>query len=136
MTSFHASPLLRNILVADAITCLGAGVLMALGGGYLAALLALPEPLLRYAGIFLVVFAGGVGLLARRATIPRAAVVAVIICNAIWALESVALLLTGWVVPNALGVAFILAQAAWVAMLAVAQYACLRRVAGPAMSPA
>ncbi|GHE55552.1 hypothetical protein GCM10019059_13740 [Camelimonas fluminis] len=134
MTRFQTSPMLRNLLILDAVTCLGAGALMAIGGGYLASLLALPEPLLRYAGAFLIVFGGAVGLLARGARPPRAAVVAVIVCNALWAVESVAIIVAGWVTPNALGVAFVLAQAVWVAALAALQYGCLRRqaIAAPA----
>ena len=127
MTRFQTSPLLRNLLILDAVTCLAAGALMAVAGGYLASLLALPEPLLRYAGVFLIVFGGAVGLLARRARIPRAAVAAVIVCNALWAIESIAIIPAGWVTPNAFGVAFVLAQAVWVAALAALQYGCLRR---------
>lgn len=134
MTRFQPSPMLRNLLALDAVTCLGAGALMAIGGGHLASLLALPEPLLRYAGVFLIVFGGAVGLLARRAHAPKAAVMAVIVCNALWAIESVAIIAAGWVTPNAFGVAFVVAQAVWVAALAALQYACLRRqaVAAPA----
>ncbi|MFD2676386.1 hypothetical protein [Camelimonas lactis] len=135
MTRFHTSPMLRNLLVLDAVTCLGAGALMAIGGGHLASLLALPEPLLRYAGVFLIVFGGAVGLLARSARVPRAAVLAVVVCNALWAIESVAIIAAGWVTPNAFGVAFVLAQAVWVAALAALQYACLRRQAVVASAP-
>lgn len=127
MSTIKVSPFLRNIFAIDAVTCLAAGLLMAVGGSDLASLLAFPEFLLRYAGLFLIIFGGFVGLVARRATIAATAVWVIVICNALWAAESVAVLVTGWVAPNALGVAFVLAQAAWVGLLAGMQYACLRR---------
>lgn len=129
MTRSESRAMLRNILILDAVTCLAAGALMAIAGGHLAPMLGLPEPLLRYAGLFLIAFGAGVGLLARNARPPRAAIVAIIICNAFWAIESVAIIVAGWVTPNALGVAFILAQAAWVALLAAAQTVCVLRKA-------
>jgi hypothetical protein len=47
---------------------------------------------------------------------------AVVVVNAVWALDSVALLLSGWVAPNALGYTFVVAQALVVLVLAGAQY--------------
>ncbi|MFC0284361.1 hypothetical protein ACFFJB_12260 [Camelimonas abortus] len=129
MTRFHPGPMLRNILMLDGVSCLAAGALMALGGGYLAGLLELPEALLRGAGAFLLIFGGAVLLAVRPAVVARAAVIAVIACNVVWAVESVALLLAGWLAPNAAGVAFVLAQAAWVAALAVVQTVLLKRAA-------
>ena len=90
-------------------------------------LLGLPEPLLRWAGVSLLPFAGLVLLLARREVAPRGAVLAVVAYNALWALDSVLLLALGWVSPSALGSAFVVAQALVVAGFALAQYAGLRR---------
>jgi hypothetical protein len=45
----------------------------------------------------------------------------VILVNALWAMGSVALLLSGWVAPNLLGAGFVLFQAAVVAGFAVLQ---------------
>jgi hypothetical protein len=64
---------------------------------------------------------------ATRPAIPRAAVWTIIVANALWALASVLVLLSGWVVPNALGVAFVLAQAGVVALLGQLQYIGLRQ---------
>jgi glucose uptake protein GlcU len=64
---------------------------------------------------------------ATRSEIPRGAVTLIIIANALWAIASVAVLLSGWVAPNALGIAFVLAQAAVVALLGELQYVGLRR---------
>lgn len=135
MTRFQPGPMLRKLLIADAATCLGAGVLLAIGGGYLASLLALPELLLRCAGAFLIIFGFTVGMLARREHAPKIATMAVIVANALWAIESVAIVAAGWVTPNALGMTFVLAQAAWVAVLAAWQYACLKRQAVAAPAP-
>ena len=66
-------------------------------------------------------------LLARRAQAPRAGVWAVVLCNALWVVDSVLLLALGWVSPTALGSAFVLAQATAVAVFALAQYAGLQR---------
>lgn len=118
---------LRRVLIVDALASAASGALMALGAGPLAAALALPEDLLRYAGIALLPFAALVGYLATRATLPRAAVGAVIAANALWVVESLWLLASGWLAPTALGIAFVLAQAAAVALLAELEYLGLRR---------
>jgi hypothetical protein len=120
---------LRQALRADALTSGATGLLMAGGAGLLTKLLALPEQLLLGAGLALLPFAALVAYLAGRAPIPRAAVWAVILVNGLWALDSVALLLTGWVAPNLLAVGFVLFQAAVVAGFALLQYQGLRKTA-------
>jgi len=54
-------------------------------------------------------------------------VFAVVACNAVWALDSVILLLTGWVQPTVLGEVIVLAQAVIVATLAELEFVGLRR---------
>jgi hypothetical protein len=51
----------------------------------------------------------------------------VIVANAIWAVDSIILLLSGWLTPNALGYAFIIFQALVVAAFAEIQYIGMRR---------
>jgi hypothetical protein len=51
----------------------------------------------------------------------------VIALNALWVIDSVALLFTGWVQPALFGYAFVLAQAAAVAVLAELEYLGLQR---------
>ena len=51
----------------------------------------------------------------------------VVAINAVWAVESLLVLMTGWFAPTALGVAFIVGQAAFVAILAELQILALRR---------
>jgi hypothetical protein len=118
---------LRRILLADAATSAATGVLLLADAGLLAELLALPADLLRFSGIVLLPFAALVALLATREHLPRRAVWAVIAANALWALGSVLLLVSGWIEPAALGIAFVLAQALVVALFAEAEYVGLRR---------
>lgn len=129
MSTFRPSTLLRQALLADAAVSGATGLLLALGAGPLAGLLALPEGLLRHAGLVLLPFAAVVGWLGTRERPPRAAVRAVVVVNALWAAESLVLLIGGWVAPNALGHAFVVAQALAVAALAGAQHVGLRRSA-------
>ena len=84
--------------------------------------------LLRDAGLLLAPFAAVVGWLASRPEPSRPAVWAVIGLNLAWLAESLLMLATGWVAPNALGTAFVIAQALFVLGLAEAEYVGLRRI--------
>ena len=121
------SNILRLALIADAVASGATGLLMLVGAGFLAGLLGLPLELLRYAGLALLPFVAFVAFVGTRAEISRAAVWAIILVNAAWVAGSVALLLSGWVAPTFLGYAFVLAQAAAVAVLAELQWIGLRR---------
>jgi hypothetical protein len=57
----------------------------------------------------------------------RAGVWVVIVCNALWVIDSLAVLLLGATRPTAAGTAFVLAQAAFVGLLAELQFMALRR---------
>jgi hypothetical protein len=126
------APLLRQALLADAVTSAACAALLVGGAGFLDDLLGLPAALLAGAGLVLVPFAGLVAWLGTRARPPRMAVLAVIGLNALWALDSVLLLVSGWVAPNAAGLAFVIAQAVVVAMYAELQVMGLRRSAAAA----
>jgi hypothetical protein len=127
MTMIVPSTLLRRALVLDAIASGGTGVLTAAGAPILAGLCNLPEQLLAYGGLSLLPFAAIVGLLARRDALPAAIVWAVVAYNALWSIDSIVLLFSGWVTPNALGYVFEIGQALVVAVLAEWQYMGLRR---------
>ena len=122
----NASPFLRRALLLDAAASGATGALMLLAAGPLAGLTQLPPGLLRGAGALLVPYAAFVLWLGRHAAPARRLVLAVIGINVLWAAESVAILALGWVAPNALGVAFVLAQALVVAAFAGLQGAGLR----------
>ena len=123
----YPSALLHRALQADAIFSGTGAVLMTLGAGELAPLLNLPEPLLRDAGLFLIVYAAFVGWLSTRTGFPRILVVAVVAGNAAWTLSSIALIFSGAVTPNVLGEIALAAQAIIVGVLAELQFLGLRR---------
>lgn len=121
--------LLNRALFGDAVASGATGLLLTFAAGALDALLGLPVPLLRGAGLILIPYAVVVWLPARRVEPPRGAVWCVIACNAIWAIDSVLLLVAGPVAPTALGIAFVVAQASVVALFAELQVFGLRRQA-------
>ena len=129
MLSLRPSPLLRQALLADAATSGACGLLMVLGAGFLGRLLGLPPALLTYVGLSLLPFAALLAYLATRETLPPTAVWMVIGSNALWAADSLLLLVSGWVEPTAAGYAFTVVQALVVVMYAEFQYIGLRRSA-------
>lgn len=120
---------LRRALLADAAISGPSAVLMLLGAAALAPLLGVPAELLRSAGLSLIPFTAFVAWIATRADIPRAAVWTVIALNAGWVIASIALLFVDGIDPNGLGIAFILVQAAAVAVFAEVQWVGLSRTA-------
>ncbi len=121
MTKLQPTPVLRYALLGDALASGATGLLAGLGAGLLAGPLGLPEAMLRVAGLTLIPYALFVAWLGTRPAPARGAVLAVIAINALWALDSLALLVSGFVAPSALGTAFVLAQGAVVAGFAAAQ---------------
>jgi hypothetical protein len=121
MSIIHSPKFLHIVLLVDAATCAATGLLMTLGGDILARLTAVPEPLLRYAGVSLFPVAIVIALVGTRESIAPAAVWVVIVGNALW-LTGALLLFGGMIVPNALGYVVISAQAAAVALLAELEY--------------
>jgi hypothetical protein len=126
------SRFLRMVLIADAVATATTGLLMAGAAGALETWLRIPAALLFYAGIALLPYAGFVFYLASQTLVSRAAVWAVVLCNAAWAIDSVVLLMTGWVSPTALGYAFVISQAAVVAVFCELQFTGLRRASAAA----
>ena len=118
----HPSLFLRRAIQADAIFSGVSAVLLTLGAADLAALLNLPEALLRETGLFLVAYAALVAWLGTRATMPRALVIIVIAGNSAWTVASIALLFIDAVMPNLLGQAAIAMQAIVVGALRTAIY--------------
>jgi hypothetical protein len=127
MNALHVSPLLRFALMLDAGATLATGGAMLVFAEPLHALLNLPAALMTGAGVFMLGYALVVALLSRRATLPRWAVWTIIIGNALWAIDCVALAFIGIYAPTALGIAFLLAQAAAVAGFAELQFVGLNR---------
>lgn len=117
MAYIQSSSFLRNVLALDAAACAATGLLLSLGAGALAGLLGLPTEFLRGAGLVLLPCAAALAFLASRVRLPRLAVYAVIGINILWVADSILVLVAGWFQPTALGIAFVLAQAAVVAVV-------------------
>ena len=118
---------LRYALLADAVASGATGVLLIAGAGLLDGLLGLPVALMREAGLLLVPYVALVAFVGTRETISRPAVRSIIALNIVWTVCSIGLLLTDYVAPTALGTAFVIAQAAVVAVFAELQFIGLRR---------
>lgn len=127
MSTPHSTTFLRNALLLDAAASGATGLLLIAGAGLLEGLLGLPVALMREAGLILVPYVAFVAWTGTRAEIARGAVWAIIAANVLWAVASICLLMSGLVAPTALGYAFVVAQAAVVAILGEMQYAGLRR---------
>ena len=118
---------LRRALVLDAVASGATALMMVAGAGLVEGLLGLPAAQLRGAGIVLLPYVAFVIYTGTRETISRPAVWAIIVANVLWAAASAVLLVSGWVAPTALGIAFVIAQAVVVALLGELQYMGLRR---------
>ena len=118
---------LRRALLADAVVTGAVAVLQTFGAGLVAPMLSLPHPLVFETGLFLVAYTALVGWLASRQSMPKALVLIVIAGNAAWALGSIALMFSGAVTPNLLGLAFIAVHAISTGVFAELQYIGLRK---------
>lgn len=127
-TRLLASPrFLPRVMWADAASCAATGALQLLFTGPLARLTGLPAALLESTGLFLLAYAALAAWMASRATPPRGLIGLVVIGNFGWALACIALLASGMFAVSAWGVAWVLAQAACVVVLAELQWTGLRR---------
>lgn len=135
MSMVPMSPLLRTALRIDSVASLALGLPMALLPAQLAEWLALPAPLLFGAGLVALVYGAVLGYAARRRCIAGMVASIVVGGNVLWAAACVALV---WVLtPNALGIGFLLVQAAVVAGFAELQWIAARRAMHPgAVQPA
>ena len=134
MDTIFPSRFLRRALWLDVASSGAMGLLLATAAAPLGGWCQLPVALLRESGLFLLAFAALLAWLASRPALPRWVVLGVVIGNALWAVDSVLLLLLGWVTPNMLGGTFVLAQAVAVGALAELEYVGLRRSAGTAVA--
>jgi hypothetical protein len=127
VSTIHPSPFLRKSLLLDAAASGATALLLIAGASLLDGLLGLPVALMREAGLILVPFVAFVAWVGTREDVARGAVWTIIAANALWVAASIGLLVSGWVAPTALGYAFVIAQAAVVALFAELQYAGLKR---------
>ncbi len=127
MSLFESPKFLRNVLFADAASCLATGALQVAFTRPLSEVLNLPSLLLQGTGVFLLVYAAVVMLAATRDPIPRSLVWVFVAGNFAWAAACTVLLVDHVVAPTVLGEAWIIAQAVTVVVLAELQWTALRR---------
>lgn len=109
---------LPRVLLVDAVATGATAALLLVGAEFLQPLLNLPAALLRGAGLFLVPFVACVVALSWMPRVPPRAMTAVVAINAAWVVASVWLVVGGPFQPSVLGTAFVLMQAAAVAVFA------------------
>lgn len=132
MHTLNASPLLRRALFVDGLVGLATGSLLVLASAWLAELLALPRELLLGSGLALLPLGLLLLWLSSGETVNRLLVWAVLAVNALWVVDSLLLLLAGWVAPNLLGHVFVIGQALVVLLFLELELMGLKR--SPAMA--
>lgn len=132
MSVFASPRFLPNVMWADAASCAATGALQLAFTDALARLTGLPALLLMGTGVFLLAYAAAAAFMASRSTPPRTLIGLVVVGNFGWAVACVALLVSGMFPVTAVGVAWVLAQAVCVIVLAELQWTGLRRSRGGA----
>lgn len=121
--------LLRLALRVNALVTGANGLAYLAVAGPLGDLLGVPSGVLRATGLFLLAFAAVVWL-AGSAAVPRAGAVWVIVAvNALWVVDSLALVAFDWWSPSTAGTVWVVMQAATVAAFALLQIVGLQRLA-------
>lgn len=123
------SRLLRLALLTDAAGSGATGLLLALASGPVAGLTGLPRVLLLGCGLLFLAYAAFVLWLGRSQRPLPALVKLVIAGNVVWGIDSLLALALGWLLPTTLGVAFVMAQAAFALVIAAVQWSGLRQSA-------
>lgn len=113
---------LRSLLALDAVTCAAMGATLLVASGPVAALTRIPAPLLFWAGASLIPIALFMTASARARPVPSWAAGVIMLGNLLWVAVSILLAVTGLIAPNGLGWAFLIAQAAVVALLAKLEF--------------
>jgi hypothetical protein len=127
MSSIFTSPrFLSRVMGVDAASCAATGALQLGFADQLARLTGLPAGLLIGTGVFLLAYAAAAAAMALRTTPPRTLIGLVAIGNFGWAAACAALLASGVFAVTALGMAWVIAQAVTVVLLAEAQWMGLR----------
>ena len=129
MTILLSSRLLRAALSLDAVATIATGAMLAFAPATLSAWFGLPRSFVFSLGVFQLAYATIVVAAALRTTLPNWIAWTLVFLNVVWVVDSVGLLLTGWISPTDLGVGYVLAQAAAVLALAVAQAKGIRQSA-------
>lgn len=128
-TNENRDGLLRLVLKLDAVASGALGALSVAASLVMDDLLSTLLALLVLVGAFLVIWAAALWVLASRPQISRTALWSVIGLNLLYAAGAIVVAMVGWFPLSALGTAFVLTQAAAVALVAAAQFYALRRAA-------
>ena len=118
---------LKRILFVDAAATGGLGLALLTAAEWLSGLFGIQAALLQVAGVVLVPFAALLTWAALQHAPSRRLLLALIVGNALWVIDSVLLLFTPWVSPNSLGLTFVLGQAVAVAVLTGGEFVGARR---------
>jgi hypothetical protein len=121
--------LLRHAILSNGIFCGVSGIILLLAAGPLATLLGIPAPLaLRGTGFVLGCYGVALFFLAGQQRINPKLALAVILLDVIWVIDSIVLLLSGWLPLTTAGMWIIGILALIVAGFAEVQYLGLRRM--------
>ena len=126
MTNSNELSSLKPLLALDAATCAGMGALLLLGSAPIAGVTQVPASLLFWAGASLIPIAAFMGICSRATLVPGWAATLVVLGNLLWVAASILLPVAGLIAPNPLGWAFLIGQAAVVAILAKLEFDALR----------
>lgn len=121
VAAFTSPAGIRRVLWLDAITGAGSAALSLAAPGLVSQTLGAPVSLVQGSAWAVLAFVGFIAWLLAQRPLPLAGVRLLGLGNATWVLASVWLALAGGVGLNALGVAYVLAQAGLVAVLAALQ---------------
>lgn len=127
MHRINVSSWLRWGLGIDSVASASMGLIFVLLSEPVSTLFHLPPMGVLSVGLFCLIYATVIGRMAQRPRLPRWSVWAVVIGNALWAVDSVLLVSLDLLSPNDGGRVFILVQAALVFGLAEWQYLGLKR---------
>ena len=127
ITALPGDALARIALKLDAVVTGANGVAYLAAASLLDGPLGMPAGFLRGVGAFLIAFAACVAYVATRPTLDRRAVAAVVALNALWVIDSLALVAFGWYDPTTGGAVWAALQAIVVAGFAALQAHALRR---------
>jgi hypothetical protein len=127
ITALRGDSLTRAALGLDAAVTGVNGVAYLAGASLLDGALGMPAGFLRGVGAFLIVFAACVAYTGTRQQVNRTAVKAIIALNALWVVDSVALVALGWYDPTTGGSIWTILQAGVVAGFAALQSFAIRR---------
>ena len=122
MKAVYPSRFLKFALIADAAVSGAVAALQLAAPDGLSQFLLLPRSLLIETGIFLVAYTVLLVVLARSSVVWTALIGLVVIGNASWAAGCVAALVSGLLLPNMFGTAFVMVQAVAVLVFAVLEF--------------